>query len=84
VNNTVAVNAGGTLAPGMGGVGVLRLSTTAVGSTISGTFAGFAEGAVFPAANNPSVLFAISYVGGDGNDVVLCRGNRRGTLVLVL
>jgi hypothetical protein len=154
VNNTVTVNAGGTLAPGVGGVGVLRVNNvaggpvlmlndggtlaiavdasipaaprcnsvdvagpgsaadvslndatltvnvtgtlgpafpgivivnnTAAGSTVSGTFAGLAEGAVFAAANNPSVLFAISYVGGDGNDVVLRRGNRRGTLVLVL
>jgi Ca2+-binding RTX toxin-like protein len=35
---------------------------------VSGTFAGLAEGAILDAG---SVLFSISYEGGDGNDVVL-------------
>ena len=38
------------------------------GSPINGTFTGLAEGAIFQVDN---VYFRISYLGGDGNDVVL-------------
>lgn len=42
------------------------------GAAVSGTFAGLAEGAQFSV---DGVTFTISYVGGDGNDVVLTAQN---------
>lgn len=43
---------------------------------VSGTFNGLAEGATFtPGGSVPGQLFRITYVGGDGNDVVLIRAN---------
>ncbi|AWM39736.1 Extracellular serine protease precursor [Gemmata obscuriglobus] len=43
---------------------------------VSGTFAGLAEGATITSG---SATYAISYVGGDGNDVVLTLVSRTGT-----
>jgi fibronectin-binding autotransporter adhesin len=77
----VAINAGGTvtlgstltlnvfaplvIAPG----GSFTLINKTSPGAVSGTFAGLAEGATFLAASGET--FTISYIGGDGNDVVL-------------
>lgn len=40
-------------------------------AAVTGTFAGLAEGALVVSATDPTTTFAISYVGGTGNDVTL-------------
>lgn len=46
----------------------ILIDNTSPGTTVSGTFAGRPEGAVVTIGNE---IFTISYIGGDGNDVVL-------------
>lgn len=54
--------------PGVGAE--FRIIDNQSASSVSGTFAGLAEGATF---NVSGMRFRISYVGGDGNDVTLTR-----------
>ncbi len=51
------------------GYGCLLIDNRGVGA-ISGTFAGLPEGTIF---GPPNARFRISYIGGDGNDVMLRR-----------
>jgi hypothetical protein len=73
VTGTVALN-GATLDLSQLGTFNPAINTTfeiidnGSGTAVTGTFAGLAEGTIFSAGND---RFRISYVGGDGNDVVL-------------
>lgn len=51
---------------------------------LTGQFTGLSEGAKFASSNDPQQLFTISYVGGDGNDVVLRAVPEHSTIVLGL
>lgn len=55
-----------------------------VAGELTGQFTGLREGATFASANDPQQLFTISYVGGDGNDVVLRAVPESSTIVLGL
>ncbi|MFN9113447.1 MAG: hypothetical protein ACK5XN_25525, partial [Bacteroidota bacterium] len=59
------IEVGTTIAPGT----VIKLIDKTSPGAVTGTFAGLAEGATVTATTGE--IFTISYIGGDGNDVVL-------------
>ncbi len=69
----------GGFAPGLGQAFVLIENDA--GDAVTGTFAGYPEGAVISEAG---FQFALSYVGGDGNDVTLTVVDGRPASSLVL
>lgn len=62
---TFSIEAGTTIAPGA----VIKLINKTSPGAVTGTFTGLAEGANVTAGSGE--IFTISYIGGDGNDVVL-------------
>jgi hypothetical protein len=64
---TLAVSLYGGFAPAVGQTYTI-IDNAGTTSTVTGTFAGLAEGATF---SSQGVTYSISYKGGDGNDVVL-------------
>jgi hypothetical protein len=70
LDGTLKVTA--TAAPAVGSA--LTVLNNQGGSAVSGTFAGLPEGATFAVtAKGATMTFQISYVGGDGDDVVITR-----------
>ncbi len=60
-----------TYTPGAGAV--LTIIDNTGGAAVTGIFAGLVEGATVVSTNDAAIAFAISYIGGTGNDVTLLR-----------